>query len=408
MVLQNKDQWIELEEAQQRILENIPLATKTESVPLEAALGRVLAKDFAAEYDVPSFHRSPLDGYALRSEDSKAASENNPVQLCIVEEIFAGDVPSCTLKEKDATRIMTGAMLPKGADCVIKQEEIESGFGKIQLTRALGPKENFVACGEDVRKGDGMLLAGQRLGPAQIGLLAGQGVERILVFQRPRVAVIATGNELINPGEPLEQGKIFDSNSFLLASRVGQLGATLCKRGVLKDEADLLRQELNTLLQEVDLVITTGGVSVGERDYLPKVAKELGGTVLFHGLQVRPGGPALALSREGRTLLCLSGNPFAALATFEVLAGPLLKKLAGESNPHPRRATAFAETPFDKSSPTRRLIRARVEGKDVFIPSFGHASGSLYALMDCNCLIDLPKESGPVAAGDMVKLILFD
>ncbi len=408
MVLQNKEDWPQLEKALQQLISGAIKPKETECTAIEEALGRVLAEDVYAKHDNPPFNRSPLDGYALRSEDSCLASAATPVKLAVTQEIFAGDTPRCALNAGEAARIMTGAMLPQGADCVIKQEETQRIGSLVQFTRALKTNENVVFQAEDVHAGKQLLEKGRRLGPAEVALLAGQGISQIRVFMPPCVAVAATGNELIKPSDSLETGKIYDSNSFLLAARCKQLFANVSARCILPDDPMYLQKSLDTLLQENQLVITTGGVSVGEKDYLPEVAKKLGGTLLFHGVKVRPGGPALALVRGGHVLLCLSGNPFAALATFEVLAVPVLKKLAGEEQHQLRTAIGIAQHAFSKASPMRRLLRARIQGQEVHIPPMGHASGSLFALQGCNCLVDIPAGSGPVAAGDTVKVILFD
>ncbi len=399
---------IELEHAQALLLEEAVFKEIVEACSLHEAFGRVLAQAVYAVQSTPPFDRSPLDGYALHSADSVQASRPEPVRLRVVETLFAGDVPRHTLRRGEAARIMTGAMLPKGANCVIKQEETTRSEDHVCLTRTLAQQENVVHRGEDVENGQLLLPKGRRIGPAEIGLLAGQGIGEVTVFARPAVAVAATGSELVPVGTALPEGKIFDSNSHLLAARCHARHAHVHTRCVLADEEESLLSTLNALLNEVPLVITTGGVSVGDRDLLPKVAANLGGEVLFHGIGVRPGGPVLALSRGGHILLCLSGNPFAALATFEVLAVPLLKKLAGEHDCHLQTATAKVSTAFEKKSPMRRLLRARVVGETVHIPTLGHASSQLHSLLDCNCLIDIPKGSGPLAAGERVGLILFE
>ncbi len=403
-----KGKRIELEVAQDLLLKNVALKKRVEQVSLEEALGRVLAKDQYAKRDTPPFNRSPLDGYALRSVDSQAASEGDPLVLKVVETLYAGDIPHHALQRGEASYIMTGAMLPQGADCVIKYEETTREENVVYLRRSLGAWENVVFCGEDVKEGAPLLEKGIRLGPAAISLLAGQGLFQTEVFARPTVAVMATGSELIAPEYPWQEGKIFDSNSHLLSARCRQLHAKVCARHILQDEPSLLLEKLDALLNEAELVVTTGGVSVGEKDYLPQVAAQLGGEVLFHGIYLRPGSPVLALSREGRTLLCLSGNPFAALATFEVLAVPVLKKLSGEEQYNLQKTKAVARTPFAKASPSRRLVRARVEGQNVYIPQAGHASGQLHTLMRCNCLVDISAGSGPVVEGDCVDIFMLE
>ncbi len=392
--------WIELEEAQRLLLENTPAPSATEDLPLAESLHRVCAHTLRAVLPAPPFCRSPLDGFALHSADSAGAS------LPVVRSIFAGDAAGPPLPRGQAVRLMTGAPLPEGADCVVRQEDTVFENGRVRLQAPLASGENIVPMGEDMPAGQTLIVQGEKTTPTVLSLLAGQGFTTVTVYPKPWVSIASTGSELAAPGQPLPEGKIYDSNSLLLASRVLEMGGQLAARTALPDEPGALHAWLDCQLSTAALTITTGGVSVGQKDYLPQVATALGGQVLFQGINLKPGGPALALCRGGHLLLCLSGNPFAALATFEVLAAPVLNKLAGCGHPAPSTLHATAENSYSKHSPGRRLVRARLTGEKVHIPPMGHASGMLHSFCGCNCFVDMPAGSQGILAGQAVTVIL--
>ncbi len=398
--------WTELEAAQALLLAHTPAPTATESVALEEALHRVCACDVRAVLPAPPFCRSPLDGFALHSEDSAGAGPGAPVALPVLRCLFAGDAAGPALPRGSAVRIMTGAALPEGADCVVRQEDTVYEGGRLLLHAPLAHEENMVFQGEDLPAGQLLCREGEALTPTLLGLLAGQGLPRVAVRPLPVVAVASTGSELAPLGQPLPEGKIYDSNGLLLAGRVRELGGRAARHAALPDQPEALHAWLDEALQSAALTVTTGGVSVGERDFLPRVAAELGGEVLFQGIALKPGGPALALCRQGHILLCLSGNPFAALATFEVLAAPVLKKLAGCRAPLPKKLRATAQNGYAKHSPGRRLVRARLRGGEVEIPPLGHASGMLHSFSGCDCFVDMPAGSPGIEAGQAVEVIL--
>ena len=321
--------------------------------------------------------------------------------------VFAGDAPDRPLQPGEAVRIMTGAMIPSGADCVIGQEDVAEDGDLVRIYRPLRAMQNICLRGEDVAEGQTLALRGQKLHYAHIGMLAGQGMAEAGIFRRPRVAVMGTGDELTPAGVPLAAGKIHDSNSFLLGARLLSLGMRPVLCSCCGDETQSLRDRIQALLEENDMVVTTGGVSVGKRDFMPAAAGLLGGQLLFHGVAVKPGSPVLAMLKGGKILLCLSGNPYAALATFEVLAVPVLKKMGGCSDFRTRRQQGIARGSFDKPGGMRRLVRARLSGQEVFIPPRGHESGMLQTLPECNCMIDLPAGAPPIREGTQLEVILL-
>lgn len=398
---------IPVEEAISRLAAAAPLPRGTELCPLGQSMGRVLAEDVSAKIAQPPFTRSPLDGYALRAADIGGASREKPVFLPVSQYIPAGGVFPAPLAAGTAARIMTGAPLPEGADCVIRQEDTDLGAERAAFFAHVSAGRNVCYQGEDIGAGDCLAAAGTRLNFAHIGILAGQGIGGVKVYPKPRTAVMATGDELLPLDLAAEPGKIYDSNGIMLYARLMELGADPFLCPCRPDDPGELAAALDRLLKDYPLVITTGGVSVGDRDYMPAAARMARAKLLFHGIAAKPGSPVLAAVREGSVLLALSGNPFACIATFEMLALPVLTKLSGESGRRQVRVRAKLAGHFHKPSPTRRFIRGRLTGGLVTIPETGHSSGSLGSLAGCNCLIDIPGGSGALAEGDEVEVWLF-
>ena len=385
---------------------------ETETVPLDEAGGRIAAGTLSARMDQPPFDRSPFDGYALHSADAAGASRETPVTLPVTMKLYAGDAPASPLPVGCAARIMTGAPLPEGADCVLMQELTDSGEETVQLYAAMKPQQNVVFRGGDIAAGAVIAEAGTVLSPAHLGVLAGQGYAEVPVYKTLTVGVLATGSELLAPGEAWTPGKIYDANGVQNAARLRQLGFAVNRRHCSDDPEEIAR-EMRELLAECDAVITSGGVSVGQKDYLPVVMEQLNADILFAGVAQKPGSPMLAGKVGGKLVFCLSGNPFAAAATLEQYAVPALLRAAGrcEESCLLPRTTRTLTTGFSKSSKGNRYLRAKARGGSVTIPGEGnaeaHSSGSLSAMIGCNCLVELPAGSGPVTPGEEVEVLSF-
>ena len=383
-----------------------------ETLPLEKACGRIAAKALCARMDQPPFDRSPLDGYALHSADTAGASRETPVTLPVSMKLYAGDAPAAALPAGCAARIMTGAPLPAGADCVLMQELTDSGEETVQLYSALKPQQNVVLRGEDIAAGAIIAAEGTPLTPAHLGVLAGQGIAAVPVYRTLTVGILSTGSELLAPGEPWAPGKIYDANGVQNAARLRQLGLAVQRRHCSDDPEKIARQ-MQQLLSVCDAVVTSGGVSVGQKDYLPAVLERLGAQMIFAGVAQKPGSPMLAAKVGGKLVLCLSGNPFAAAATLEQYAVPALLRAAGrcEDGCIPPRTVRTLTTGFSKADKGERYLRAKTMGENVAIPGEGsaeaHSSGSLSAMIGCNCLVKLPAGSGPVAPGEKVEVLHF-
>ncbi|WP_195279284.1 gephyrin-like molybdotransferase Glp [Clostridium sp. J1101437_171009_A5] len=397
---------IELEEARALMAESVrPLGV--EQVSRQEALGRTLAEDVTAPLDQPPFDRSPLDGYALRSADLTGASPEHPVSLRVVETVYAGGVPSRVLGPGEAIRIMTGAMLPRGCDCVLQHERTDNGLEQVQIYAALSPHDNYCDRGEDYRTGEVLLPAGTVVDAAAVGVLASAGLSSVPVRRRPVVRVLSTGDEVVSPDlHPLPAGKIYGSNQELLTARLRELGVSDVKGLLIGDNPREVADTMAQLLGECDLLITTGGVSAGDKDIFHEALPLLGAERVFWKVNLKPGTPAMYSLWQGQPILSLSGNPFAAAATFELLARPLLAALTGESRFSLRSRTAVVEGSFPKASPGRRFLRGFYQEGRVSLTG-KNDSGMLASLVGCNCLVDLPAGSPPVQEGQTVTVLLL-
>ena len=397
---------VELETAIEHIRASISPCKGDEPVAIEKLSGRICARDVFSPIALPPFNRSPLDGYALRAADSAGASRESPVGLAVIETITAGQCPQKKVEPGSATRLMTGSPIPEGADCVIRQEDTDMGDGRVRLFRQLAPFENFCRQGEDIALGAPLVNAGDPLGYVETGILAGAGVRAVRVYPRPRILLLDTGDELWDAdGGGLPPGKIFSSNHALLAARLRELGCRVSRGGPCPDEAGAIAKAIAAAAGAADLVITTGGVSVGCKDLLPDALARLGAEILFRGVNLKPGTPAI-FSLFGRLpILSLSGNPFAAVTTMELLARPALAILARNRELELRYGEGILESAFPKASPGRRFIRAFERSGAVRLPDGLHSSGVLGSMRGCNCLLDIPAGTGPLNAGDRVRLV---
>ena len=394
---------LSLEQAVERMTDGLaPLGSQT--LALDSALGRTLASHVTAPLDQPPFDRSPLDGYALRSADLAGACPQRPAVLKVVDTVYAGDRAHIPVCSGQAVRIMTGAMLPPGCDCVAAQEDTDRA-DPVSVFVSLPPHQNYVRRGEDFRAGSLLLAAGTRLDAAALGLLSSAGITEVPVCRRPRVGLLTTGDEVVEAGQPLPPGKIYGSNGMLLSARLAELGIpSLCRHAA--DTPAAAAAAMAELLTGCDLLITTGGVSVGDKDIFHQALPLLGAERIFWKVDLKPGTPAMYSTYRGKPILSLSGNPFAAFTTFELLARPLLAALAGEPQLLPRQTEGVLDTPFPKASPRRRFVRGRYEEGRVALPT-GHSSGQLASLVGCSCLVELPAGSPPAEAGQAVRVWLL-
>ncbi len=395
-----------LEQAQNLLLERVNMIKDAEEITLWDAGGRVLAKDIYAEHDQPPFPRSPLDGYAVRSADISTASKDHPVRLRVLEEVDAGHVGSRCVEPGTAVRIMTGAPIPDGADCIVGQEDTDYGEETVEVYEPIGSYENYCYAGEDYKAGTKILGEGLLLGAVEVGILASLGLEGVSVYRSPKAAVITTGDEIILPGEELAGGKIYDSNLYTLVTRLRMWGMEVTAKERVGDDAAFAAERIREAAGNADLVITTGGVSVGKKDIM-QVVKLLGCETIFWKIAVKPGMPTLCAQYQGKLLICLSGNPYGATVNLELLVRPLLCKMSGRPDLKIRRVRAVTESTFPKMSRVTRYVRGYYENGKVRIPDGSNASGILSTMCGCNCLIEIPAGTSRLERGDTADIILL-
>jgi molybdopterin molybdotransferase len=376
------------------------------------ALGLVLAEAVHSGEPVPPFANSSMDGYAVRSSDVK----ESPARLRVIAELMAGDDPGAvSLGEGEAVRIMTGAAIPTGADAVCMVELTRAENGEVVIEVPVMPGTNLRLPGEDITAGAEVFAAGTRLSPAHIGVLASVGVDRVTAYPRPRVGVVSTGDELVDDPGPLPPGKIRDSNRASLLSRLQTDGFIGLDFGLVRDEPGVLAQTLQDAVKRCDAVLTSGGVSVGDRDFVKLVLEELGGGhARWLQVAVRPGKPFAfsTLPPDGAPVFGLPGNPVSALVSYEMFARPSLRVMAGHTHLDRPRMAAIAEAGLSRQ-PDGRLHLARVraftrpDGALGVRPSGGQGSHQLRALAGANALAFLPDGDG-VAAGERVEVMVLD
>ena len=390
---------ISIDEAQERVLAAAqPLGA--ERVPLGDALGRVLAEEVAAGEDLPPFDASAMDGFAVPAGD--------PGILTIDGESRAGAPATGALAAGTACRISTGAVVPQGTFAVVPAERAEEAGGAVTVP-ATSEGANVRRAGEDVRAGEVVLTAGHVIGPAELAVLASLGAATVACARRPLVAVLATGDELVEPGAPLAPGQIRNSNAYGVAAQAERAGATVVERGRIPDEPDATAAALARALDAADVVCVTGGVSVGPHDHVKPALADLGVEERFWGVRLQPGKPTWFGSR-GRTLVFgLPGNPVSAMVTFHLFARPALRVLQG-ADPHPRRGTACLAEPIERNPKRDQMIRVRVDENArvrMVRPTKAQQSHVLTSMLGAGALARIPAGEGTLAAGESVDIELL-
>ena len=401
--------FIALEEALE-ILNKNTKALKSEVVSIKDSLKRVLYGDVKSKINNPPFNKSVFDGYAFKSEDSKGTSKENPIELKIVDEIFAGMWPEIEIKHGEAVRIMTGAPIPVGADCVLKQEETERHGDLVKIFKEMKVNENISFMGEDIKIGETLIKKGKRLDYADLGIMASSGISEVLVYKKPRVSIISTGDEVCDINSTLKPGKIYDSNLYSLSARIEELGYNVLSMEHVGDNIIKIGKAIEKAFEKSDIVFTTGGASVGEKDLMQKVSESIGFEKLFWKIKIKPGSAVVCSKKEEKILISLSGNPNAALTTFELLGKPVLKKLEGEEeNINIKREKGVLMDSFNKKSPQRRFLRGNViydqKGAKVYITQIKSGNGILSSLLNANCLIEIEKGNEGLNRGEVVNII---
>jgi molybdopterin molybdotransferase len=385
-----------------------------ENVPLEQALGRVLAEDVVSEVSLPPWDNASMDGFAVHSADLRGAGAETPARLRVVETIAAGTRGTRSIGTGEAARIMTGAPVPDGVDSIVRVEDTRSEGDDVAVLDVRDAGRNIRPRGEDVRAGATVLRAGTPLGPAQLGVLASVGRAAPLVHRRPRVAVLATGDELV----PLERfdevragERIVSSNSYSLEAAVRAAGGEPVSLGIAPDEPRGLAERLRAA-KGCDMVLTSGGVSVGDFDYTREVVTALGGNLSLWRVRMRPGAPLGFGTLFGMPWLGLPGNPVSALVTFELFARPLLRTLGGHARPHRRTVPVVLDGDIHLAAPLTHFMRVVLsDGQDERLHASltgAQSSGMLTSMSAADALLIVPPEPLDVAAGSVLRAIPLD
>ncbi len=391
---------ISVRDGQTRILAQITTVTPPEWLPVGRALERVLAEDLRAPFDVPPTDNSAVDGYAVASSDLPAEGRRS---LAVIADLPAGSVFDRPVRSGQTVRIMTGAPMPPGLDTVAPQEDVERVGSEARIP-PIAKGTNVRLRGEDVRAGDIVLQAGSLLRPQEMGLITSLGFPQVAVRRKPRVAILSTGDEVAEPGQPRKPGQIYDSNRFALRGLVEMAGGGALDLGIVPDERETLRERLLDASQAAEIVLTSGGVSVGIYDLVKEVLQEIGG-IDFWQVAMQPGRPLAVGQIGGSHFFGLPGNPVASMLTFLLFVRPALWKLAGRREWFPQQFTAVATEPMRKKSGRREFKRG--------ILTFGtggwevrttgpQGSGILTSMVLGNCLIVIEEERGDVKPGDTV------
>lgn len=382
---------------------------KSEPVELTRAVNRVLAEDIAAPRDVPPFDRAAMDGYALKGENTFGASQGNPIYFKVVGEVMPGSTLSITLQDFEAVRIMTGAPLPRGANAVAMFEYIRELGGEIELVKAVTPGKNVSRRGEDVRRGDVLLKKGRKIKPQDVALIASLGISRIRVSRHPKVGIIATGDELVDPGKTLGEGEIYDANSYSLSSLVIRDGGSPTLYGIIKDDYEALKGIILKALKE-DMVMVSGATSVGERDYVPEIVGKLG-DILFHGVAMRPGEPTGAGMIKEKPIFMLPGYPVAAIFAYETFVRPFLEGMqglkAGERYQKVKgKLTRRVASELGRRDYVRVQLKTTQEGLLVE-PLMAKGSGIISSMVRAEGFVVVPENTEGLEEGSLVEVNLF-
>ena len=400
---------ITVKEALEHVLGAIfPLAL--EKTDILSALGRVIGEDIHAPRDIPPRDNSGMDGYALKSEGTTGAGAESPVVLNIIEDIPAGYTPQKTVGSGEAARIMTGAPVPDGADTVVMVEETKSDGNSVRIYAEAAKGQNVRYAGEDVRGGDLVIRAGTLLRPAETGMLSALGRSFVKVYQKPLVALIATGDELVDIDGAASPGKIVSSNSYSLAAQVMECGGIPLQLGIAKDNIDDLTEKFRDAMR-ADIIVSSAGVSVGDYDFVKDVMEDMGIDIEFWQVAQRPGKPMTFGAREGKPVFGLPGNPVSSMITFEQYVRPAILKMTGHEKIFRRTIRAKLTEDIKKKKELRYFIRGRVksQGEGFVVETTGEqGSGILKSMVLANGIIVLPEDAEFIKAGSEVMVQLID
>jgi len=404
---------VSLEEAKQILAQSFtPKPVGKERVSLSESHNRILVTDVISSLNVPPFDRSTVDGYAVKSADTFGADEDKPIALKLCGQVDVGETPKVKVQKGTASQIATGAPMPEGANSVVMVEYTVQKGEKVLIHSAVSKGENVMKAGSDIRKGETILKRGTVLSSHEIGVLAALGIDRVEVFKRPKVAIISTGAEIVEPGKPLPPGKIYDINAHTLSAAVAECGSEPLNLGIVQDQTDQMRDALKKTLSIADVVITSGGVSVGPTDIIPKVLDTLGKPgVVVYGIAIRPGKPTTMAVIDGKPVFSLPGHPTSALLSFHLFVRPVIAEMAGKGEEHPITVRAVTSERLFPARGRRTFVTVTLKrdrlGKIVASPVPTGLSGAITTLAKADGFTEIPEDQQFVDAGETVTVQLF-
>ncbi|MCL4410157.1 MAG: molybdopterin-binding protein [Gammaproteobacteria bacterium] len=389
-----------------------PVFLGEEEAVLLEAYNRVLNEDIVSGLDIPPFNRSTVDGYAVKAQDTFGADENEPVTLKVSGAVSVGEQPNVKVAQGEAVEIVTGAPIPEGADAVVMVEDTEREDAELQVFGAVTAGENVMKKGSDLKKGAVVLRKGQVLGSSEIGVLAALGLTQVKVLKIPIVAVLSTGGEVTEPGKPLPAGKIYDINAYSVSTAVIESGGKPVYFGAVPDDKAALSKAMQTAVASADMVITSGGVSVGPRDYTPQIVDSLGKPgIVVYGIAVKPGKPTTVGFVGEKPVFSLPGHPTSALLIFYLLARPLIQRLAGRPATGMKSVRAFAGSRMFSAKGRRTFVMVKLEfDKDCRLiaePVEAGASGAITTLANADGFVEIAENEQFVDVDQEVSVSLF-
>jgi putative molybdopterin biosynthesis protein len=383
-----------------------------EQIPLTKATNRIISKDIISNLDIPPFNRSTVDGYAVKAEDTYCAEEKEPINLKIIGKINIGEHPTIEIKNGQTVEIVTGAPIPKGANSVVMVENTQQKKNNLLIYRSVTQDENLMKRGTDIKKGDIVLKAGRFLGASEIGVLAAIGLDNIMVQKMPIISVISTGAEITEPGKKLKPGKIYDINAYSLGAAIKNSNGTPIYFGVIPDNENALRKALKQALDSSDMLITSGGVSVGPRDYTPKIVNSLGKPgVVISGIAVKPGKPTTVALIGRKPVFSLPGHPTSALLIFYLLVRPIIQSLAGKRTIFEKTIKANLSTKIfsAKGRTTFVAVKLSHDKNQAIIadPVQTGVSGAITTLSNADGFIQIPANQQFINSNEQVTVTLL-
>ena len=384
----------------------------TEEIPLLKSHSRILGEDIFAEIDIPPFDRSTVDGYATRADETRDAGENEPITLNVRGTVNIGELPRLNVEAGETAEIVTGAPIPKGADAVIMIEHTNRINNQVEVFARVAKNENIMKAGSDIKKGEIVLKRGKLLGSMEIGVLAALGKPKVRVFKVPRIAVFSTGPEIVEPGQKLPSGKIYDINAYTLFTAVQESGGEPYYLGVLPDKVEEIREALVRALESSDMIVTSGGVSVGPKDLMPRTVDTLGKPgVLISGIALKPGKPTTIASINGIPIFSLPGHPTSALLTFLLFARPLIEAMSGKKSRKPLEKKAYVSMRIFSAKGRRTFVMVILKhgqkGELIAEPLESEASGAITTLSKADGFVEIPENVQFIDAGEPVTVRSF-